>query len=412
MSDQANEPAPSSSSSWHSIRPWTPHLILTVREITSVSATFILSSSLSAPAEDIPEDTAEHEHNDLEFPIDDNEAPYSTLDATTRGIIADALSGSKGLSVSVNGSPWQRVLIRLHDPLDEAVIIIYGLMPGRQYDVDLGLVQGGQASSIRRQVVTEEADGSPENVRMDEGTSTCFLLPSSSSTSSSIEPNPNPPSTSSTSQTPRSMTPPQEDSLPALQSKLSSLQAQITNLTTTLKSTRRESQKADAALKSEIEALNRASEKAGAAEAKARQRTRALEDAVRRANEGKEDVDRVRNELEGEVPGLRKQLRDKEEECETLRKEAAKVRKEREAREEVRRRRVEGVKADIGSTEHRLDRLCGRQEKLEGTVLPDLEKTLREIEKEIQEVESGSTGNGLGGQYLAPIGRPTQQIPP
>jgi len=154
MSDQPDEPAVS----WHSIRPWTPHLILTVREITSVSATFILSSSLSTPAEDIAEDTPEHEQHDFESQIDATDDPDgadSTLGATTRGIIADALSGSKGLSVSVNGSPWQRVLIRLHDPLDEAVIIIYGLMPGRQYDIDLGLVQGGQASSIRRQVVTE-----------------------------------------------------------------------------------------------------------------------------------------------------------------------------------------------------------------------------------------------------------------
>ncbi|OAX35185.1 hypothetical protein K503DRAFT_858772 [Rhizopogon vinicolor AM-OR11-026] len=148
--------------------------------------------------------TSEHEHND-------DEAPHSTLDATTLGIIADALLGSKGLSVSVNGSPWQRVLIRLHDLLDEAVIIIYGLMPGRHYDIDLGLIQRGQAGSICRQVVTE----------------------------------------------------------------------------------------VDAALKSEIEALNRASEKAGTAEAK-----------------GKEDVDRIRKELEGEVLGLRKQLRDKAEECE------------------------------------------------------------------------------------------------
>ena len=32
---------------WRSIRPWAPSLRLAVREITSVSATFILSSSLS-----------------------------------------------------------------------------------------------------------------------------------------------------------------------------------------------------------------------------------------------------------------------------------------------------------------------------------------------------------------------------
>lgn len=164
---------PSNTSSWRSIRPWTPHLILSVREITSVSATFILSSTLSPPFE--PDLNADHESSipattntnadpdiepeletELEVEADGElggETEGDTVGDTARGIISEALS--TGLSVSVNGSPWQRVLIRLLEPVDEAVIIIYGLMPGRQYDIDLGLVQGGLASSIRRQVVTE-----------------------------------------------------------------------------------------------------------------------------------------------------------------------------------------------------------------------------------------------------------------
>lgn len=166
---------PSNTSSWHSIRPWTPHLILSVREITSVSATFILSSTLSPPFE--PDLNADHESSipattntnadpdadpdieletELEVEADGElggETEGDTVGDTTRGIISEALS--TGLSVSVNGSPWQRVLIRLLEPVDEAVIIIYGLMPGRQYDIDLGHIQGGLASSIRRQVVTE-----------------------------------------------------------------------------------------------------------------------------------------------------------------------------------------------------------------------------------------------------------------
>lgn len=73
-------------------------------------------------------------------------------------IISNALA--KGLSVNVNGSSWQRVLIRIDDKADEAVIIIYGLMPGRQYDIDLGLVNGagggsGGTGNLRRQVITE-----------------------------------------------------------------------------------------------------------------------------------------------------------------------------------------------------------------------------------------------------------------
>jgi hypothetical protein len=150
-------------SEWHSIRPWAPRLALFVREITSVSATFILSSSLSnrpngnssqsdpSPASlGLIADDGHEIHSDS----DENSSDSDEEDARRELIISNALA--KGLSVNVNGSPWQRVLIRIDDKVDEAIIIIYGLMPGRQYDIDLALVQGGQGGvNLRRQVITE-----------------------------------------------------------------------------------------------------------------------------------------------------------------------------------------------------------------------------------------------------------------
>lgn len=139
----APDPSTSSPSEWQTIRPWTPHLTLAVREITSVSATFILSSSLDArhttddePEPELTSDTSNETNND------------AILDS--RGIIADAMS--HGLSVDVNGSNWPRVILRMNDHADEAIIVIYGLHPGRQYDIDLALVSGG---TMRKQVTTE-----------------------------------------------------------------------------------------------------------------------------------------------------------------------------------------------------------------------------------------------------------------
>ena len=157
-------------SEWHSIRPWAPRLALLVREITSVSATFILSSSLSEPPNGSSNSGPDHEPDlsltSAGLTIDGTEHEASDDTETTDSeevnggtqprelIISNALS--RGLSVNVNGSPWQRVLIRIDDKVDEAVIIIYGLMPGRQYDIDLGLVQGGPGGvNLRRQVTTE-----------------------------------------------------------------------------------------------------------------------------------------------------------------------------------------------------------------------------------------------------------------
>ena len=148
-----------SSSEWHSIRPWAPRLALYVREITSVSATFILSSSLSSvnDSETINSDLAALGlHPDpLSDSGSDNSAEISgDQGAVSTQLISTALS--KGLSVNVNGSVWQRVLIRIDDKADEAIIIIYGLMPGRQYDIDLGLGLGlGDGERMRKIVVTE-----------------------------------------------------------------------------------------------------------------------------------------------------------------------------------------------------------------------------------------------------------------
>lgn len=64
-------------------------------------------------------------------------------------IISDVLS--KGLSVKVNGTPWQRVLMKIDEVTDEAVIILFGLMPSRQYDIELGILPG---DTLRGQFTT------------------------------------------------------------------------------------------------------------------------------------------------------------------------------------------------------------------------------------------------------------------
>ena len=140
---------------WHSIRPWAPTLSLSVREITSVSATFLLSSTLSGDFDSSLASIgleAAAADDDPENPQDG--VASSSMPGKTNSVIADALA--QGLSVNVNGSPWPRAFVRIDDQRDEAVIIIYALMPGRQYDIELGLAPAGQpTSTVHRQVTTD-----------------------------------------------------------------------------------------------------------------------------------------------------------------------------------------------------------------------------------------------------------------
>ncbi|PBK70769.1 hypothetical protein ARMSODRAFT_1017553 [Armillaria solidipes] len=367
------------SAGWHSIRPWIPPLTLSVREITSVSVTFILSATSSGDTDPLlaclgieaqeTEDGVEIEENELKKP----------------SIVSAALAG--GLSVEVDRSAWRRVFIRIDDKADEAVIIIYGLMPGRQYDVDLELVQGGHKNNIRRQVVTELGglEGAAEN-------------PDSSTTDSSMnapEPALSSPSTSPSPSTPSSNQHPSpgftpltlEDRLNQLQHTLNIMATERETLSATLKSARRDAQKADANVRSEIEALKRSSEKTAAAEHRARQKVLALQETVKRAQLSTKEMEGQVKEEEEALPDLQAQRTLKEEEYLKIKGAADRARKARESEAEKERKRVELMTGELNGLNNKLERLQAKKEKLETTTIPDLEEQLKAIELEIETTE-------------------------
>lgn len=134
---------------WHSIRPWIHRFALSVDQVSSVSATFTLKSSLAPkPLDPALESLLEDERDESSC------APTEHSDPSTRSrVVSDALT--QGLSVKVNSSPWQRVLLRVDEETDEAIIIVFGLMPGRQYDVQLGI---NHRQELRSQIFTNGND--------------------------------------------------------------------------------------------------------------------------------------------------------------------------------------------------------------------------------------------------------------
>ncbi|KAJ8469623.1 hypothetical protein ONZ45_g16831 [Pleurotus djamor] len=364
LTDAATDVAPSE---WHSVRPWSARMSLSVREITSVSVTFILAStfsdrgvldvSLDSLGLEPDEDTAE---GDVENDEDD-----SVANRSGRAIIADALA--KGLSVNVNGNPWSKVIFHVDDKMDEAIIIIYALMPGRQYDIDLGLVQGGQ--SMRRQVVTgEPAETTPVQ-----------------SPEASL---PTPPTPSNPTVQVQTVT--LEERLAQLQGTLASLNSEHETLSANLKVARRDSQKADAALRSEIDILKRTSEKNAASELRARQKVLALQEAVKRAQAATTGIQDKLHEVEEALPGLREQRKLKEEEYAKVKALAERKKRELEKENEIDKKKIDTLKGELTGLGHRMDKLNGKKEKLEGTVIPDLEAQLREVEEEIEKLEMES----------------------
>ncbi|KAF8880059.1 hypothetical protein BD779DRAFT_1676113 [Infundibulicybe gibba] len=361
--------------SWRSIRPWTPPLSLVVREITSVSATFILSSNVSDVNGDLEPSLMALGLLAVDDQPDPDEANGSpgAAERKRRTIISDALA--KGLSVNVNGSPWQRVFIRIDDKLDEAVIIIYGLMPGRQYDIELGLVQDGQNNIIHRQVVTED----PPEPEVPEFERSISDGPATTPSTSPAQPSPSTPT-----KPPLTL----EDRLNQLQHTLTSLNTERDLVSAQLKSARRDAQKADAALRSEIDILKRALEKSAAAEHRVKQKILALQEAFKRAHVSTREIEEMVTEVEAEVPAIHREKAEREEAYARVKEEADRVREERDREAEKERKALEIMKGELTGLNNKLERLNGKKDKLETSVIPDLEEQLREIKNEIERTEA------------------------
>jgi hypothetical protein len=345
-------------SRWQSIRPWHPRLSLSVTEITSVSATFFISSLSSNIIHD-----------------SDNDTPTPNTGTL-----------SKGVSVKVNGTPWRKCLARLSDDADEAMIIIYGLMPGRLYDIELGLIPSDE--KLKHQIVTDNACAYPVSVLIlidthssiandqaisdsesSSGIPQVGAFPSTTSNTPAVDPSPSPPSPSpppTPSGGPSYPSQTFEDYLASLQLSLSHLQAEHETLSNTLKSSRRDSQRAQAAQRAEISSLKRAAQKHSAGDTRMKQKVRALEEAVKQAIKCREDVETEYTVLEAARVEQEADLADASRRFEETRVGAEEWRARREKAEEEAGSRLQGARAELAAVEARLEKLRIKRERLEG----------------------------------------------
>jgi hypothetical protein len=183
-----------------------------------------------------------------------------------------------------------------------------------------------------------------------------------------------------------------EDRLQQLQANLSLINADRDNLTASLKSSRKDAQKADAALRSEIEVLKRASEKHAVAEHRARQKVLALQEAVKRAQTATKEVEGLVREVEAALPGLRIQRDEKEEEYAKVKEEVDRAQRDWDKESEKDKKRIEAVTGEMTVLGNKLERLNSKKDKLEGSIISDLEEQLREVEQELRKVEADPFG--------------------
>ncbi|KAF8699946.1 Lea domain protein, partial [Rhizoctonia solani] len=351
---------------WHSIRPWIPRLSLYVHEITSVSVTFILSCRSHIPdspsiEEELGEKLADMKHK-----------------------ISDVLG--KGLAVKVNNAPWQRVVMHVDEESDEeAVVILYGLMPSKHYEIELSVVAG---ESIKGNLTTEDelsTDDFDESTRAPPAVTQLNTTHQTQTVTPADTPPSSPSTTGSSSPQPRQIT--VEERASQLRHMHTMLTQEHDQLTAQLKTARRDAQRADAALRSEIEALKRAMEKNAAGEQRTKQKILALQESVKQALAAAVDADNEVKELERALPGLEAQ-RDEAEKEHTKASEAAdRSTTEAKAALEQDRKRTAEVEVELTALTAKVEKMTAKRDKLATENIPELERELSSIRAEIEEIE-------------------------
>ncbi len=175
-----------------------------------------------------------------------------------------------------------------------------------------------------------------------------------------------------------------KDRLNQLQQTLAAVNSERETLLASLKTARRDAQKADAALRSEIDTLKRTSEKNTATELRSKQKIRALQEAVKRAQNAATETDEQADEVKRGEPDLHALQQAKEAEHAKIKQEADRVRKEREDLEEKERKRLDTMRAELAGLSSKLEKLSGKREKLETNLISELEDKLKEVEAEIE----------------------------
>ncbi|KAF8327230.1 uncharacterized protein EI90DRAFT_3018291 [Cantharellus anzutake] len=284
--------------------------------------------------------------------------------------------------------------MHIDDDTDEdALVILYGLLPAREYEIELAIASG--EDSIRGKITTE-----PSHV--DGSVLDSDLIDEAHTNINSTQP-PNPATTRSA--TPTLDSPPNppltvEERASQLLQELSALSAEKEAIVARLKSARKESQRADHALRNEIEALKRASEKAAQTDLRNRQRFIALQGATRQLLSASVEADEQVKLVEESLPPLEDRLRAVETEYQEVQKEAARSRAQVQEALKSDKRRVVEMEVQLASLSHRLDKLSTKRDKLVSDTVPTLEDRLSQLGKEIEEVERSNESS----ETSAPIG--------
>ncbi|KAG8893294.1 hypothetical protein FRC01_013683, partial [Tulasnella sp. 417] len=214
------------------------------------------------------------------------------------------------------------------------------------------------------------------------------ITPESTPPSSPIRRSPTPPSGNS----PRMMS--VEERVAQLKLTLASTTADRDAMAAQLRQARKDSQRVENQMRSEIEALKRTGEKHAATELRSSRKILAAQKAVSQLTLASEDAENQLTELaDNLLPALGERTDRVTDEHARVKDEAERSAVETEEALGSDRKRAEDLDAELAEVEGQLDGVNKRKAGLEEDRIPQLEKELDALTKELETVDKGSSVN-------------------
>ncbi|ORX35895.1 hypothetical protein BD324DRAFT_509600 [Kockovaella imperatae] len=290
---------------------------------------------------------------------------------------------------------------------DQAVVVVYGLVPGTEYEIELQVLglAGSEGEPIASNSVllpASPASGSGARSRANSllarslpvsrsnsvsGSRPILAQPSEASPVSPERPTP-PASNSDLPPTPipTNILNPVDTQAAQIRHMVAAAHAEKDHLQSQIKEARRASQRAEAALRSEIETVKRAIDKAGALDLRAKQKALALQEQVKQGWAGAENAEQQAESLEKGMEALRSRFDDVALHVDDAKAEYNMVKAaEDEVREADRKVRIEEEKK-LAEVVGKIDKLKLRKEKKEAEKA-ELEARLDELERQKEHEE-------------------------
>ena len=179
----------------------------------------------------------------------------------------------------------------------------------------------------------------------------------------------------------------QDEYVSQLRQQLHGLNTERDSLNAQLKSARKDSQKADAIIRGEIDTLKRAAERSATTEQRGLQKIKALQESVKQTLAASREAEALVAEFEASIPALREREQEAEELYAQAVKDEGKCKLEADELVRADKKRVGELQNELTSLTNRLDRLTTKRDKLSNETLPDLEEKLSKLIREVELVE-------------------------